>query len=150
MIFLFRGLANPSRSDASDAAHDPATHSHRIASDIKHLLVAATPVHDQTALEISLVDSLNDGAARHLFAAKFPDEHVKVVLGIAEKMMELVRIIHIPEVTYPRGNPNTRSPMMLRWISLVPPAIVYCRAPNTRWSQRGASGTASVGASRVA
>ncbi len=40
--------------------------------------------------------------------------------------------------------------MMLRWISLVPPAIVYCRAPNTRCSQRDASGTASVGVSSVA
>ena len=28
--------------------------------------------------------------------------------------------------------------MMLRWISLVPPAIVYCRAPSTRWNQRDA------------
>ena len=40
--------------------------------------------------------------------------------------------------------------MMLRWISLVPPAIVYCRAPKTRWVQRGASGTSSVVVSRVA
>src|SRR6266702_2291406 len=94
MIVLFRRLANPSRSDASDAVHDPAADRHRIASDIKHLLVAATPVHDQTALKISLIDSLNDGAARHLFTAVFPNEHVKVVLRIAEKMTELIRIIH--------------------------------------------------------
>src|SRR6516165_8458199 len=50
----------------------------------------------------------------------------------------------------PFGRPRTRSPMILRWISLVPPAIVYCRAPSTRWCQRAASGTASVGASTVA
>jgi hypothetical protein len=53
-------------------------------------------------------------------------------------------------IAQPRGNPSTRSPMMLRWISLVPPAIVYCRAPSTRCIQRGASGTVSVGVSRVA
>src|SRR5262249_21462255 len=35
--------------------------------------------------------------------------------------------------------------MMLRWISLVPPAMVYCRALTTRLYQRGASGTASLG-----
>jgi hypothetical protein len=40
--------------------------------------------------------------------------------------------------------------MMLRWISLVPPAIVYCRAPSTRCVQRGASGTSSVVVSSVA
>ena len=55
-----------------------------------------------------------------------------------------------PSASYPLGRPNTRSPMMLRWISLVAPAIVYCRAPSTRWCQRAASGTASVGASTVA
>ena len=29
-----------------------------------------------------------------------------------------------PEGPYARGNPNPRCAMMLRWISLVPPAIV--------------------------
>jgi len=33
---------------------------------------------------------------------------------------------------------------------LVPPAIVYWRAPSTRWNQREASATASVGASTIA
>src|SRR2546430_7302617 len=31
--------------------------------------------------------------------------------------------------------------MMLRWISLVPAEIVYCRAASTRLNHRGASGT---------
>ena len=35
------------------------------------------------------------------------------------------------------GKPSTRSPMILRWISLVPPAIVYCRALSTRADDRG-------------
>ena len=33
---------------------------------------------------------------------------------------------------------------MLRWISLVPAEIVYCRAATSRLNQRGASGTSSV------
>src|SRR5262249_58346792 len=51
-------------------------------------------------------------------------------------------------VTFPRqsfGRPSTRSPMMFRWISLVPPAIVYWRALTTRLYQRGASGTSALG-----
>jgi len=43
------------------------------------------------------------------------------------------------------GRPSTRSPMMFRWISLVPPAMVYWRALTTRLYQRGASGTSAVG-----
>ena len=35
--------------------------------------------------------------------------------------------------------------MMLRWISLVPPAMVYCRALSTRLYQRGPSGTCALG-----
>ena len=35
--------------------------------------------------------------------------------------------------------------MMLRWISLVPAEMVYCRAASTRLNHRGASGTASEG-----
>src|SRR5438552_1735323 len=35
--------------------------------------------------------------------------------------------------------------MMLRWISLVPAEIVYCRAASTRLNHRGASGTTSEG-----
>lgn len=35
--------------------------------------------------------------------------------------------------------------LMLCWISLVPPAMGYCRALRARLSQRGASGTTSVG-----
>src|SRR5712691_2462632 len=35
--------------------------------------------------------------------------------------------------------------MMLRWISLVPAEMVYCRAASTRLNHRGASGTTSEG-----
>ena len=43
------------------------------------------------------------------------------------------------------GRPSTRSPMMFRWISLVPPAMVYWRELTTLLYQRGASGTSAVG-----
>src|SRR4030095_14795140 len=56
---------------------------------------------------------------------------------------------HVGE-SFGRPSPRTRSLMMLRWISLVPPAMVYCRALSTRLYQRGPSGTCSLGRFRSA
>src|SRR5438094_299823 len=62
--------------------------------------------------------------------------------GLRPRAAELPRLAAgLSPAPQPRGSPSTRSPMMLRWISLVPAEIVYCRAASTRLNQRGASGT---------
>src|SRR5262249_33764902 len=77
---------------------------------------------------------------------------VGVVIDCPPAWFFLVAILLVPRLAVKRGTaaqsfgrPSTRSPMMLRWISLVPPAIVYWRALTTRLNQRGASGTSAVG-----
>ena len=48
------------------------------------------------------------------------------------------------------GRLSWRSPRMLRWISLVPPAMVYWRELSSRCCHRGASERIAVGSPRIA
>ncbi len=140
----------PCRTDPNRAANYSSAYGNGNAANVEYLSVKSPVIDHEIALRKCGVDRVGYGLAGGFRAAVLPNERVETVSRFAEDVMPPIRVVHDPDDRYPFGRPSTRSPMMLRWISLVPPAIVYCRAPRTRWNQRSASGTASVGSSIVA
>jgi hypothetical protein len=95
-------------------------------ADIEHLFVHPVVIDNQLAGLKRSADRVFNRLSGSFLVSIIADQRRKIVPSFAEDVVAAVRIVHASRAApYPLGNPNTRSPMMLRWISLVPPAIVY-------------------------